>query len=243
MQVGCNNRPDYETKRKNDENESITKFTNNEGSYYSTAFCKTCKSNSKSVDFEEEIVTNTECNINRNPRFVNEKFRSYGVIYTMHNCGIVVDFLEILSEQVYITLLHWTNMLRKINDLTTILKVFIYDNACSVWIYFKNRFHTTKTILLTQIASYLDSCDMYIDRLHQKTHTRPMCETDRNIDSRPDLMNVNTIVCEQTNSWLKQYLNTLCNLSGERSKFYYLFLVHLLNCKRSSFDPERHHLF
>ena len=207
-------------------------------------FCGACKLNPPSADVEEEVIMNNECNIDRNPRFVNGKVRSYGVIFTMYNCGTVVDFLEInLSEQVYITLLHWTNMLRKINDVTTIPKIFIYDNACSVWIYFKKRFHSTKTIMPTPIASFLDSCDMYIDRLHQKTHTRPMCLTDRNVNSRPDLINVNTVICEQTNSWLKQYLNMLCNFSGERSKFYYLFLFHLFNCRHCSFDPEQNQFF
>jgi hypothetical protein len=190
------------------------------------------------------MIINNECNINRNPRFVNGKVRSYGVIYTMYNCGILIDFLEInLSEQVYITLLHWFNMLKKINHSTKIPPTFIYDNACSVWIYFKKRFHETKTIVPTPIASFVDSCDMYIDRLHQKTHTRPMCRQERNINSRPDLADVNTVVCEQTNSWLKQYLNILCNFSGERSKFYCIFLFHLFNCRRCSFNPERSPLF
>ncbi len=247
MQIGCGNRPNYETKRKTNEDfedESIDDLQNDNGISEPSTLCKTCKSNPTPENLEEELITNTECNINRNPRFVNGKARSYGVIYTMYNCGIVIDFLEInLSEQVYVTLLHWTNMLRKINDLTTIPKIFIYDNACSVWIYFKNRLHSTKTIVPTSIALFLDSCDMYIDRLHQKTHTRPMCRTDRNISSRPDLINVNTVICEQTNSWLKQYLNMLCNFSGERSKFYYLFLFHLLNCKRCSFNPEQNQLF
>ena len=64
---------------------------------------------------------------------------------------------------------------------------------------------------------------------------------ERNIKSRLDLADVNTVVCEQTNAWLKQYLNILCNLSGQRSKFYYLFLFHLMNCKRSSLKSECKH--
>jgi hypothetical protein len=249
VQVGCGNRPEYEAKRKtseddeDDEDESIIKSTISKDAHATAALCKACKLNPAPEDIAEELITNNECNIDRNPRFVNGKVRSYGIIYTMYNCGIVVDFLEInLSEQVYITLLHWTNMLKKINDLSTIPKVFIYDNACSVWIYFKKRFHDVETILPTTASSFLDSCDMYIDRLHQRTHTRPMCLKDRNINSRPDLDNVNTVICEQTNSWLKQYLNMLRNFSGERSKFYYLFLFHLLNCKRCSFNSEKNDL-
>ena len=243
MQVGCGNRPDYGTKRKTKEDrerEYTTNATTDADIVDLALFCKSCKGKSVAENFQQEVIINTECNINRNPRFVNGKIKSYGVIYTMYNCGIIVDFLEInLSEQVFITLLHWTNMLRKIDDFKIIPRVFIYDNACSVWVYFKNRFHQTKTIKLTPISSFLDSCDMCIDRLHQKTHTRPMCHTDRNINSRSDLADVNTVICEQTNSWLKQYLNMLCNFSGERSKFYYLFLFHLLNCKRCSLNPDR----
>ena len=238
IQVGCGNRPDYESKRKlrdegtgEDVPQSSTKFNYNNPS----VFCKVCKQKPPDESVPDEVIATTECNINRNPRFVNGKVRSYGLIYTMYNCGIIVDFLEInLSEQVFITLLHWTDMLRRISCLENIPRIFIYDNACSVWIYFKNRFHQQKTILSTPISVYLDSCDMYIDRLHQRTHTRPMCKNERNINLRSDLRDVNTVVCEQTNSWLKSYLNMLMNFSGGRSKFYYLFLFHLLNCHRST---------
>jgi hypothetical protein len=244
VQIGCGNRPDYGTKRKTNEDredESVLESTASQDVPRTNKLCKTCKLNSALDNIEEESITNTECNINRNPRFVNVKARSYGLIYTMYNCGIIVDFLEInLSEQVYITLLHWINMLRKINNLNTIPKIFIYDNACSVWIYYKKRLHVTKTISLTPITAFIDSCDMYIDRLHQKTHTRPICLKDRNIDTRPDLTDINTVICEQTNSWLKQYLNMLCNFSGERSTFYYFFLFHHRNCEHCSLDPEKH---
>ena len=202
--------------------------------------CRTCKTIPVEEHIDEEIVINNECNANRNPRFVNGRAKSYGVIYTMYNCDIVVDFLGInFSEQVFITLLHWTNMLRKIHDISILPRVFIYDNACSVWIYFKKRLLENKTVNPTQVALFLDSCDLYIDRLHQKTHTRPMCLMERNINKRPDSADVNTVICEQTNSWLKQYLSMLCNFSGERSKFYYLFLFHLLNCKRSNISFEK----
>ncbi len=129
MHIGCGNRPDYETKRKTYEDSDdgcIIESSNDKDISESTTLCKTCKSNPTPENVEEELITNTECNIDRDPRFVNGKVRAYGIIHTMYNCGIVIDFLEInLSEQVYITLSHWTNMLRKINDLTTILTIFI----------------------------------------------------------------------------------------------------------------------
>ena len=127
----------------------------------------------------------------------------------------------------------------KSSDFTKIPNIFIYDNACSVWTYFKTRLHTTKTLVPTQSSLFLDSCEMFIDRLYQKTHNRPMCRTERNINLKSHLNDVNTVVCEQTNSWLKQFINILCNLSGQRSKFYYLFLFYMLNCKRCSLNPEK----
>ena len=175
IQVGCGNRPDYEGKQKANEDEadeSVVLSENIKDLNLTMTLCRVCKSNTVPENIEEEIVVNTECNIDRNPRFVNWKAKSYAVIYTMYNCGNIVDFLEInLSEQVYVTLLHWTNMLHKIQDLSSVPKVFIYDNACSVWIYFKKRLHENKTINPTEVALFLDSCDLYIDRLQQKTHT------------------------------------------------------------------------
>lgn len=239
MQVGCGNRPDHHEKRKikEDFHESASNesaISDVSSNHATSALCKKCRINANIETANEESFFNSECNVNRNPRFINGKVRSYGIIYTIYNCGIIVDYLEInLSEQVHITLLHWMNMLKKIDQLSTIPTVFVYDNACSVWMYFKKRFHETKTIAVTEVSSFIDAADLYIDRLHQKTHSRPMCQTDRNIKHRTDLDNVNTVVCEQTNSWLKQYLNILCNFSGQRSKFYYLFLFHHWNCKRS----------
>ena len=244
MQIGCGNRPDYHEKRKKSENhredtddESI--FIDDENENVRSALCALCRVSRSSDNSPLEVFFNNECNVSRGARFVNGKVRSYGLIFTSYNCGIVVDYLEInLSVQVQITLLHWMSMLRKINKLSTLPKVFIYDNACSVWLYFRKRLHETKTIKATEISTFIDESDMYIDRFHQKTHTRPMCHKERNIRLRPDLADVNTQVCEQTNSWLKQYVNILCNLAGQRSKYYYLFLFHLLNCRRSTIPED-----
>ena len=160
MQVGCGNRPDYQEKRKivdDEDDESLSESATTDHAHSRGALCRACKSKDSIENAPEEIITNNEYNIDRNPRFVNGKVRSYGIIYTMYNWGVVVDFLEInLSEQVYVTLLHWTNMLRKIDDSYLLPKTFIYDNACSVWIYFKKRLHDTRTIMPTTVASFLD---------------------------------------------------------------------------------------
>ena len=120
MRVGCGNRPQYvgANKVNEDQQKSITtesRLINNKSINKPVGFCRTCKLNPMAEIVEEEIITNNDCNINRNPRFINGKTRSYGIIYTMLNCGIIVDFLEInLSEQVFITLFHWINMLKKL---------------------------------------------------------------------------------------------------------------------------------
>lgn len=240
--MGCGNRPSYEKRKSEKENdeeqmdEVLVEET--DGNNVRSFLCTSCGLHNTTEDVLEETFLTNECNVSRNARFLNGKIRSYGVIYTMYNCGIIVDYMEInLSEQVQVTLLHWTSMLRKVDNLALLPKIFVYDNACSVWIYFKKRFHESKSIKVTNASRFIDESEMFIDRLHQKTHTRPMCRKERNIKTRSDLTDVNTIVCEQTNAWLKQYINILCNLSGQRSKFYYLFLFHHLNCRRSSFAP------
>jgi len=160
----------------------------------------------------------------------------------------VFDYLRYLIDEKIIFYKHLSiNICNEAGGMNLEYMSFIVDNpqdnACSVWIYFHNRYNTTKTIIPTTTSSFIASCDMFIDRLHQKTHTRPMCKTDRNIAKRSDMNNVNTVICEQTKSWLKQYLNMLCNFSGERSKYYYLFLFHLFNCKRCMIDPLCQGLF
>ena len=86
MQVGCGNRPENEAKRKrNTDSEDDPSVEPRIGGNLSdtNGFCRTCKLNPPSADVEEEVITNNECNIDRNPRFVNGKVRSYGVIYTI----------------------------------------------------------------------------------------------------------------------------------------------------------------
>ncbi|CAF1413325.1 unnamed protein product, partial [Adineta steineri] len=72
VQVGCGNRPEYEAKHKRKQDnqcKSITTSTNGSNDDTTDALCRSCKLNPISHDVEEEIITNNECNINRNPRF------------------------------------------------------------------------------------------------------------------------------------------------------------------------------
>ena len=80
IQVECDNRPDYDEKRKIKEDESVVLSENMKNLSLTTIFCRVCKFNSVAENTEEEIIVNIECNIDRNLRFVNGKVKSYGIL-------------------------------------------------------------------------------------------------------------------------------------------------------------------
>ena len=117
--MGCDNRPEYVgTNYVNvGQQKSITAESrpiHNKNINETVDLYRTFKLNPMIEIVEEENINN-DCNINRNPRFVNGKTRSYGIIHIVLNCGITVDFLEInLSKQVFITLFYWIDILKKL---------------------------------------------------------------------------------------------------------------------------------
>ena len=80
--------------RTNKADKSVILSENMKNLSVTRTLCRVCKSNPVAKNVEEEVIVNTQCNIDRYPRFVNEKAKSYRVIYAMCNCGIIVDFLE-----------------------------------------------------------------------------------------------------------------------------------------------------
>ncbi|CAF1348165.1 unnamed protein product [Didymodactylos carnosus] len=176
------------------------------------------------------------CNVRRIDRFVGKTRKtSSGIIYTYSPCGIVLAFDELFrSEQVFICLWHWFKLLdcvQQFYDGTLISKCFIYDNACSVYLYLHKNYG--KLIKKTNASQFVFESELFIDKLHQKNHRRNMCENERNIRKHPKYAHLNTVVCEQTNSVIKQYQNKLSAYCGRRSSIIYLLLFHLLNCKRN----------
>ena len=83
IQVECGNRSNYEEKwkiKKDEADESVVLSENTKNWRLTTILCRVCKSKSVAENIEEEVIVNTECNIDRNPRFANGKVKFYGII-------------------------------------------------------------------------------------------------------------------------------------------------------------------
>ncbi len=73
-----------------------------------------------------------------------------------------------------------------------------------------------------------------VDKFHIGNHKRPMCQAQTNPHKYPEVNQINTVVCEQTNSKLKKYQNALSSFSLPKSKIFYLLLFNLMNCKKKN---------
>ncbi|CAF1439920.1 unnamed protein product [Adineta steineri] len=120
----------------------------------------------------------------------------------------------------------------------------IYDNACSLFLYFWNRYGESdiyRRIRRTPSSNFVSKCLFFIDRFHQPNHKRPMCQKERNIDYGFDndtTENINTEVAEQRNSVLKQYQNALSSYSSKKARIAYLLLFHLMNAERNTCNDQ-----
>jgi len=176
-----------------------------------------------------------------------EKQVSQGIIYTLSPCGIVLGYDELYrSESCYIALWHLFKIIYLIDkhQHPHLPRIVIYDNACSLFIYFWNRYgksEVNRRILRTVSSNFVSECQFFIDRFHQINHKRPMCQKDRNINYVYDdatTKKINTEVAEQRNSVLKQYQNALSSYSSKKVHIMYLVLFHLMNAERNTCDNE-----
>jgi hypothetical protein len=172
---------------------------------------------------------------------------SQGIIYTLSPCGIIIGFDEIYrSESCFITLWHLFKLIGLIDlhHIKYLPNVIIYDNACSLFLYFWNRYgndEINRRILKTVSSDFVAKCYFFIDRFHQSNHKRDMCWKERNIDFKcnPETAKrINTEAAEQRNSVLKQYQNALSSYSEKRIRVMYLILFHLMNTERNMCDNQ-----
>ncbi|CAM4790139.1 unnamed protein product [Rotaria magnacalcarata] len=225
---------------------------------WKTGLCKTCQEHQIFSDNETNLTTNddngiyddpvTGCNVSREDRFLDvQQKMSQGIIYTLSPCGIIIGFDELYrSESCYITLWHLLKIIGLIDFQYQkhLPNVIIYDNACSLFMYFWNRYgknDINRRILKTSSSEFVAKCSFFIDRFHQPNHKRPMCQKERNINFKYNdetTKKINTEAAEQRNSVLKQYQNALSSYSGKKIRVAYLILFHLMNCERNTCENQ-----
>ncbi|CAF1545641.1 unnamed protein product, partial [Adineta ricciae] len=138
---------------------------------------------------------------------------SYGVILTMYNCGIILNFNELYrSESPTRVLHHLFTTIDCLSPSVPLPKYLIYVNACGLLLTFQNRFENGH-IRHTARTDALNNMTFLVDKFHIGNHTRPMCQAQTNPYKYPDVNGINTVVCEQTNSKLKKYQNALSSFS------------------------------
>ncbi|CAF2237018.1 unnamed protein product [Rotaria magnacalcarata] len=87
---------------------------------------------------------NIDCNVSRNDRYTSRK-TSYGIILTIYNCGIIVNFDELYrSESPMRVIHHLLNTIEHLSPAATVPKYLIYDNACGLILTLRNRLERGK---------------------------------------------------------------------------------------------------
>ena len=79
-------------------------------------------------------------------------------------------------------------------------------------------------------------CTCFLDRLHLRNHKREECQVLYNPNNIENFDNANTMICEQTFSWLSRYKKMFCSLP--KTRFH--FLLHCLIKKRNYYTESCH---
>lgn len=118
--------------------------------------------------------------------------------------------------------------------------VLVYDNACSLRLHW-NKVHATKIFQKNEFTDKLYNLQLFIDRFHQKGHTRPMCKSLMNPDhgyNKKVMEDINTSVCEQFFSFLTKFRYSLRGYNYPYSTLFTLLLFHLKNCHTVGVDAN-----
>ena len=148
-----------------------------------------------------------------------KKTRTTGVVLAVYNCGIICGFGEIFSHESPTQITSF--LLDLIENLTDCSKFFIYDNACHLKAYINKSMNSS-----TDRARKLQQVRFVIDRLHIKNHVDANCHKNYNADLEPELLEINTVVCEETNFWLSRFKYIMKHMNSQR---FYFFLYIVIN--------------
>ncbi|UJR17414.1 hypothetical protein I4U23_004309 [Adineta vaga] len=95
-----------------------------------------------------------DCNVSRTDRYYTRQ-TSYGVVHTMYNCGIIVNFNELYRSESPTRVLHRLfTTIDCVSSSVPLPKYLIYDNACGLLLTFRHRLEhgqihrTTRTDVL-----------------------------------------------------------------------------------------------
>lgn len=148
-----------------------------------------------------------------------------GVLAFILNCGIIVSLhalpgVESLT-QVYV---HTLNLYDAHRDVLP--NRLAYDNGCNLRKFAENETRRGRS----EIAKWFwNNVGMHIvvDRLHFRNHKKShaYCQKNCNPDSKPELVGVNTEICEQSFKWFNRHSTSANQMSPARFMFFLLYLA------------------
>jgi hypothetical protein len=101
----------------------------------------------------------------------------------------------------------------------------VYDNACNLQKFLENRTDINSSQRLKDTASL----KFVVDRLHIQGHTEQWCQDHCNPVHYPELLDQNTIICEQVNFWLGKYKYITKHMNMNRFNFYLYIILNEYN--------------
>jgi hypothetical protein len=115
----------------------------------------------------------------------------------------------------------------------------VYDNACNLKRYLKKRINKHSTDRMKNMKNIR----FVVDKLHMAGHKEDWCKLHCDPARFPDLLKINTVVCEQINYWLGKYKYSMKNMNVYRFNFFLYIILNQYNkikCagKYSVFNPK-----
>ena len=153
-----------------------------------------------------------ECNTEKTKkRFYH---RTGGILVMAKPCGIILHASEIFGAEAISTVAE--SIEKTLQDVSNKIQWLIYDDACHLCKHCRNRLNVYPNI---------NKCGMKVDRFHFDNHVDPWCKLNMNPDDCPDLDDVNTMVMEQTFSWIKGFSSSLKYMKRANFKFMLLDVI------------------
>ena len=154
-----------------------------------------------------------------------------GLFIGAYPCGIVGLFDELYNseglKQVHGILMDY---MKTVSDMTE-LEYIIYDDACHLAKYSMN----SKVSSKNKTTKFFSQRKFLIDRFHFRNHVDSWCHENCDPNEFPELLDVNTQICEQTFSRINQKKN--CKSMNEpHFILYWLYNLDLNNLESIGMD-------
>ena len=167
---------------------------------------------SESCNIRKDIDSDIPC---------KNKTRTKGVLLAVYNCGIIGSYKEIFNDE---SLLQVSLFL--LDFLNYIPNFIIYDDACHL-----HPFMEKHNKLKDERLKKFETLKFTIDRLHIHNHTRPICK-EYSSEKHTELVDINSVVCEETNYWFGGYKHIMKHMNYVRFNFYLYIIFNCYNLEK-----------